>query len=108
MVKIREAVTGAIKSEDLRAIFEKQVELAKGGDQKAAKFVLEQARLFSEIKGIKGITLNQTVNHFHGEPPTAPAKDRPGTNGKIDRMAQRAALGKPLTREEDGPRVNLD
>jgi hypothetical protein len=106
MVKVREAVTGAIKSEDLQAIFAKQVELAKSGDRKAAAFVLDQARLFSEVKGI---TLNQTVNHFHGgDSPQAKTSAVPGTDRKIERMRARAAMGEPLTRGDDGPEANLD
>lgn len=105
MVKIREAVTGAVKTSDIQEIFEKQVELAKRGDRNAAKFVLDQVRAFTEIRGI---TIAQTNNHFHGEQPTAPTKAMPGTDSKIKRMQQRAAMGQELTREEDGPRHSLD
>lgn len=64
LVSIRQAVTGAIKAEDLEAIFAKQVELAKGGDRAAAKFVFDQAKAFSEIKG-----LSVTQNNYYGSKP---------------------------------------
>jgi len=104
MVRIRQAVTGAIKSQDLEAIFAKQVELAKQGDRRAAKFVLDQARAFSEVKGI---TIVQ--NNFHGggegdgSRPDLPTRARPGTKAKLRRMEERLAMGEPLTRDDDGP-----
>jgi hypothetical protein len=76
MVRIRQAVTGAIKADDLEAILAKQVELAKQGDRKAAAFVLQQAKEFSEIKGV---TLVQNI--YHNSPP-GQEKVQPGEESR--------------------------
>jgi len=101
LVGIRQAVAGAIKSEDLRAIFDKQVELAKGGDRRAAKFVLDQARAFSEIKGL---TLVQNIFQ-DGEARrevNGTSRALPGTRDKIATMRKRASAGRPLCVDGDG------
>ncbi len=101
MVAIRQAAAGAVSADDVKAIFAKQVELAKTGDRSAAKFVFEQARAFSEVKGLKLVQ-----NVYEGG--ARPTKALPGTRQKLRAMQRRAANGRSMFNGEDGPHLPLD
>lgn len=102
LTSIREAVTGAISADDLAAIMATQIQKARAGDEKAAKFVLDQACKFSQMPGL---TIVQNNNYYsdqsHVEQPEKPAQARPGHHKKVDLMRRRMEAGLPLTRPDD-------
>lgn len=104
LTSMRAAVMQSISTSDVTAIVKQQVEAAKRGDAKAIRFVFEHVL----SAGMKGATFVQ--NNFGSDAlPSLPTKARPGTNGKLVAMRQRAAAGLPLTRDDDGPTsVDLD
>jgi hypothetical protein len=95
MVALRSAARDLVSEQDIRDIVKVHVERAKKGDQKATKF------LFDYVLGgggMKGATFVQNV--FHGDPAAA-TKAAPGSNGKKDMMAARAAARMPLSQSGD-------
>jgi hypothetical protein len=108
MQSIRDAVSQSIKPEDLKAIMGKQIEKAKQGDERAAKFVMDQARNFSEMRGMTLVQNNNYYNVAAGAvaPPDAPAPA--GTSVKVDRMARRLEAGLPLHDSRDRPKPISD
>lgn len=104
MLALRTAAQDAIKPADITEIVRQQVERAKKGDDKAIRFVFDYALGGSALKGATFVQ-----NNFTGEAaPNRPTAARPGTNGKLRTMEQRAAAGLPLSRADDGPMDSLD
>ena len=105
MVQIRQAVTDAIKPGDLAQIFAKQVELAKAGDRRAMKFVFDQARAFSDLKGLTLIQNNYAAGEAGGAGPMPPAerptRARPGSAAKVEAMRRRVEAGYPPSNNGD-------
>jgi hypothetical protein len=100
-------MASAIDPGKLKQVFDKQVELAMQGDHKAAKFVFEQARALSEVKG--GITLVQNINHYgNGPDPQKPTEAVPGSQEKLEVMRRRVGNGQSLASRHDREHVNLD
>lgn len=58
MLALRQAAEEAINTTDVSEIVKKQVELAKGGDQRAAKFVFDQLLGGAALKGATFIQNN--------------------------------------------------
>lgn len=62
MMSIRNAITGAIGADDLSEILKVQIEKAKKGDEKAARFVLDQAKAFADLRGV---SITQNNNYYN-------------------------------------------
>jgi len=92
--KLRKAVVDAVAQADVKEVVEGILTRAKEGDKAA----IEQ--LFKHILTGGATTLVQN-NYYVNEDPTKPTKKRPGTKGKLDMLAARAASGGPLFDDED-------
>lgn len=89
-----------MKPELLAKIFAKQAEKAMEGDTKAAKFIFDQARAFSEVKGI---TLVQNIYQDGARPEEPPAATHPEIPN-VPPSRQRVASGNGMFRA-DGSRI---
>lgn len=97
---MREAALGSLSRDELVSICRAQVQKAVGGDEKAARFVIEY--LLGGL-GMKGATFVQ--NNFSGNIEHTDA--RPGTSSKLRIMEQRVAAGRSAFESSDGPEVDL-
>lgn len=103
MAAMRAAAQNAITADDVREIVVEQVKRAKRGNRDALKFVFEHV---IGTKAYGPLTLVQNNNYGDGDPGRE-TNSRPGTQEKIATMRRRAEAGLPLTRNNDGPRVDL-
>jgi len=92
--RLRKAVSDAVQDVDVKEVVEGIVKRAKEGDKAA----IEQ--LFKHVLS-GGVTTLVQNNYYIDEDPGKPTKKRPGTNGKIDMLAARAASGGPLFDDQD-------
>lgn len=107
LAAMRQAAMEAVQVEDVKAIVEKQIELAKQGDHKAMKFVFEQVLGGNQMKGMTLIQNNYHVSDPDVARPDKPTDALPGSRKKLDMMARRAEAGLPLTDGRDRERVDL-
>ncbi len=110
MQKIRDAVGSAIQGEDLAAILKVQIEKARKGDLAAARFVMDQARKFSEPKGVSieqnnyYETSRKEALDRNGNCATRPDQTITAAMSAEDRaeiMRRRNEAGMPLHRADD-------
>ena len=103
LVAVRKIAADVVKESDIREIITKQLELAKKGDQRAARFVLD----YLNGGNLRGITLVQNFFGDEGDP-RSKTQERPGTAKKIKVMQRRVASGMPANNEDDNDEVSLD
>jgi hypothetical protein len=89
--KMRSVVLDVIDEDEVRAVLEAMLVKAKGGDLAAARLVLSYAVGSPQQRAADG----------------GPTGARAGTNGKLDVLAHRAALGVALHQNGDGGKVDL-
>ena len=107
MQKIRDAVGSAIQGEDLAAILKVQIEKARKGDLAAGRFVMDQARKFSEPKGVS-IVQNNYYETSRKEAlargatrPDQPITAAMSAGDRAEIMRRRNESGMPLRRADD-------
>jgi len=90
---MRNVIQESISAEDVSEMVKNQVVAAKKGDAKALRFVFDHVL---GGKSMQGATYVQ--NNYYGEDarPDRPARDKPGSNGKMRRMQARADARLPL------------
>jgi hypothetical protein len=100
---LRESMAGAIEPSDLKEIMQAQVDKAKQGDERAAKFVFNQAHRMMQAEQQKRLTVIQ--NNYYDTPaeqrPDTPAEMAAGSDAKIRKMRNRLRDGRPLTDPRD-------
>jgi len=102
---LRDAMGGAIKGEDLQAVMGKQVEAAKEGDIKAARFVFDQAHkmLQANTQALPPVTIVQ--NNYYDTPaaerPDAPVVPEDPKEARIRKLRNRVRAGSPLSKDDD-------
>jgi len=99
MQAMRDALAGTITQEELTAVMKAQIEKAKEGNTRAAKFVFDQVRLNTAPEHT---TLIQNNYHDGAKPPKKPTPALPGSEEKIEIMRRRLEAGVPLTHRMDG------
>ncbi len=98
---LRDAMGSSIKGEDLTAIMQAQVEKAKGGDMKAASFVMNQAHKLMGAEMKRPVSIVQNNHNYydtpidaHAEAPLQPDDER---SKALAKLRSRARQGIPLT-----------
>jgi hypothetical protein len=106
LAALREAMAGAIKADDLTAVMSKQVEKAKGGDTRAAAFVMDQAHKLMNAAA-KQVPSTIVQNNYYDSPrPDAPIDPDDAKSGTLERkLRARARAGAPITGRPDDHRV---
>jgi hypothetical protein len=98
---MREAMTGSIGAEDVKEVMKKQVEKAKGGDMKAASFVMNQAHKLMDMQAKSRRPVTIVQNNYYDTPaeagPVAPIEPGDAHGKDLLKMRSRARAGKPLT-----------
>lgn len=95
MVLMRQAAMKCIRPGDIEQMVQAQIDKAKGGDEKALKFVFEQVLGGASLKGAT------FIQNVYPEAPEKPAYCPPGSNGKIRKMQQRVAAGRSAFNDDD-------
>jgi hypothetical protein len=98
MALMRQAAMKCIRPGDIEAMIQAQVDKAKKGDERAAKFVFDQVLGGATLKGAT------FIQNVYPEAPEKPAHDPPGSNGKIRKMQQRVAAGRSVFNSDDNER----
>ena len=104
--QMRAAVRESVSDEDLQAIIQAQVDKAKEGDQKAAKFVLDQ---LGQLASLKGVKIEQHNHHYHAGGEAGESDGEAQTDEsppackseRVERMRARYAQGKPVFDEAE-------
>ncbi len=102
LTKLREAVSGSLPADEVKAVMQKQVERAKEGDVRSAAFVMNQVHklMDSQAKSAPQMTLQQN-NYYDAPRPDKPItpQDSPDEDLRVKRA--RARAGQPLAQERD-------
>ena len=104
---LRKAMGESIKADDISAIMQAQVNKAKEGDARAAKFVLDQAHKMMASDASRPVSIVQN-NFYDGERPDTSTAADPTSAERLRKMRARHAAGMPLTNPLDGPKRLTD
>lgn len=94
--QLRRAMFDSVKESDITEIVANMVKRAKDGDSQACRMVFEY--VMGGNKAPQSVTQNNVLVDARDVEPTT---HRPGTRGKLDVMARRAARGEPLNAAGD-------
>lgn len=101
LATMRQAAMECISADDVKAIVQKQVELAKAGDEKAMKFVFEQVLGGAALKGA---SFHQHIHEAAPREAEEPTPALPGTVDKIEAMSRRVAKRQSVFHGSDAQR----